>query len=120
MSDVQDNGSDTGDDAVATVDAIDELQVSPEEMLNAMTDDDEALRRRLGRMRLRLGVVLGVVRLPLGQLIDLGAGQSLHVDRGQRNDLAITLQGRPLLSGALLERDRRLAVRLSASPRKVE
>jgi flagellar motor switch/type III secretory pathway protein FliN len=80
------------------------------------TTDPPALRgsplAALARVRLQASVELGRVRLTLGELLDLRPGTCLHVPRGGRADLVVSVQGRPLLSGAILERDGKLAVRL--------
>ena len=65
------------------------------------------------RLPLSIGVDLGRVRLTLGELIGLREGMLLRVECEPRSELSVTIQGRPFLTGALLERDHRLAVRVA-------
>ena len=68
----------------------------------------------LAALKMTLAAELGTCRLPLAQVLDLQPQARLAVLRDSAAEVRVTVQGRPLLRASLLERNRKIAVRLVA------
>ncbi|MCA9524602.1 MAG: FliM/FliN family flagellar motor switch protein [Myxococcales bacterium] len=67
----------------------------------------------LDELELRVEVVVGECRVPLGELAQLSAGQALLLHRATEDGVEVRVQGRTIGEGELIDVDGVLAVRLT-------
>jgi len=67
----------------------------------------------LMRVPLRLTVEIGSCRMPVSEILRLGAGAVVELDRGAEEPVDLLVNGRPIARGEIVAVDERFALRVT-------